>query len=64
MDVWIKRYHKEPQLLNNNVTPKQAYRLLGSYIRGKRRINDLEEAYATGRFGWRYSQAEIKEILL
>jgi len=64
MDVWVKRYNRDPERIHISVTAKQAYRLLGSYIRGKRRVRDLEEAYATGRFGWRYSQVEIKEQLL
>lgn len=59
--VWIKRYHQAPQQLAAATTAKQAHRLLGSVIRGKRRMADLEEAYAVGRYGWRYSQQQIAQ---
>jgi hypothetical protein len=64
-DVYIVRYGQpDRELVKANTTPRQAIRLLGSLISGKRRTNDLEQAFAIGqRFGWHYSQNELKRLV-
>lgn len=61
-DVYIVRYGQpDRELVKANTTARQAIRLLGSYIR---RTPDLEQAFAIGRrFGWHYSQAELKRLI-
>ena len=63
--VFIKRYRQDPVCINPGfgTTARQAIRLLGSYISGKRRPADLEEAYAIGRYNWRYSQHDLKRLI-
>lgn len=63
-DVYILRYGQpERELVKSHTTAKQALRVLGSYIAGKRRPRDLEQAFAVGsRFGWHYSYAELKQL--
>ena len=62
--VFIKRYHQEPERVtpDRGTTARQAIRLLGSYISGKRRPKDLDEAYAVGRYGWKYSQNDLRRL--
>ena len=64
-DVYIVRYGQpDRELVKANTTARQAVRLLGSYISGKRRPRDLEQAFAIGhRFGWHYSQSELKRLI-
>ena len=63
--VFIKTYGAEPVCVNPGLgtTARQAIRLLGSYIGGKRRSLALEKAYAVGRYGWHYSQQELRRLI-
>jgi hypothetical protein len=63
--VYIKRYQDvEPVAVTKSTTAGQALRKMGSVIRGKARIADLEQCYAIGsRFGWVYTQGELAKLV-
>lgn len=60
--VYIRRWHKEAEPVGKPTTAKQAIRLMGKWISASRyREPTVCEVYAIGsRFGYRYSQAELK----
>lgn len=62
--VYIAKYGQEPVAVSAPTTPKQAIKILGSHISGKRAVRNLQEAYAIGsRFGWRYSQSQLRALV-
>ena len=63
--VFVQRYGQEPEGVNPGpgTTARQALRLLGSYISGKRRTSDLMKAYAVGRDSCRYSYRDLQRLI-
>jgi len=63
--VFIQRYQQpEPEAVSGFISGKSAVRLMGSLIRGKRYDASICRVYAIGkRFGWVYSQRDLKNQL-
>jgi predicted heme/steroid binding protein len=63
--VYVQRYRQPaPEAVSGFISGKQAVRLMGSIIRGKRYDASVCRIYAVGqRFGWYYSQSELKQQL-
>ena len=62
--VYITKYGQPPVAVSAPTTARQAIKILGSFISGKRSTRDLSEAYAIGsRFGWRYSQSQLRALV-
>lgn len=63
--VFIHRYNKDNcEAVGGFISGKQAVRLMGSLIGGKRYQANICRVYAVGkRFGWVYSQRELKQQL-
>ena len=63
--VFIEKYGQEPECINPGpgTTARQALRLLGSCISGKRRTSDQMKAYAVGRDSCRYSYRDLQRLI-